>query len=174
MLYDHIKTVVDALEPRYRSVIDVIRSVEWSRSYKWEVEFDPPPLPPFNQIFPAENISVPLANVRTDMVTGSIRTYEVPDGADSEAINISFYDDERFTLANYFLGWMEDITQHGDFILSLDASCRIIHYRKLNSRDQVIFSRAYQVFPRGELIYSGNVTSEVTTFSLDFVIAGEI
>lgn len=155
--------------------IDKLRSIEWSRSYKWEVEFtSPPPSSPFDKFFPAETINLPFANVRTDIVVGPIESYEVPDGADAESLSITFYDDEQFTLATYFKKWMKDIIENGEFIRSLEHSCRIVHFRKLNSMDKIILAKAYQVFPRGELVFSGNTASEVTTFSLDFVIAGEV
>lgn len=156
-------------------IVDIMRSLEWGRTYKWEVQIVPGPPAPFDQFFPAAEVSLPLADVISSPIQGPIMGMEVPDGCSSHKIAITFYDGEDLQLQSYFYKWMKEITGGGgDYILSVDAACRQLKVRMLNSLNSVVKEYTYLVYPDGELVYAGSNTSGVVTYSLDFTIAGYI
>lgn len=156
------------------SAIEKLRSIDWGRTYKWEVEFLQPPPAPFSDFFPAHTLDFPGAGLQSEPVEGSVKSYQLPDSYSSTPITLGFYDDEDMTLHTYFRSWMKDIIGDGHYVLTLEAACRQVQIRVFNGMNQITSVKTYLVYPRGELVYAGNSDSGLISYTLDFSVAGVI
>lgn len=155
--------------------IEKLRQIEWARQYKWEVEFFDPPLPaPFNSFFPASDIDFGSASINNSTIDAPMRPGEIPFGTDTHHISITFYDDENLTVQTYMEDWQKSVYNKGMYVAALSSAARKIHIRYLNSINRVKKEYKYQIIPQGEIKNLGTSNSDANTFSLEFVIVGEL
>lgn len=154
---------------------DAVRSVNWGKSYKWEVEIDPKPNSPFDKFFPAISVTENLLALDTFSIDGSISNFEVPKGTSLFTIDIQFLDDINHTLADYFSEWVNQRMLNGGTAISALRSCiRQMTVRKLLNDNSLAKTTTYEVYPKGDLNFVGNSDSGVPEYSLQFIVAGSV
>jgi len=162
--------------------IDQVREIEWRKSYLWNFKFlkttnsnspSPGPPKPFQDFFPATQLTETIATLRSESFEVPGGTIIVPRKTGPRKLIVTYYDDEYNTLLHYFRDWFKYIADDG-LIAPLANCCRLVAVNKLNSYQEVISTSAYWVFPDGDLMWEGTSTSEASSYQIEFVIASEI
>jgi hypothetical protein len=164
--------------------IEQIRAVNWGSKHTWDVRFDDAPdhvsklIPPFTNWFPVTDISVDEANVDTYAFDLGNNSFEIPAFKSQQMISITFHDSENYTLFKWLRDWIEKDILNKDkavpFVSRLDKVVKTIHITKQNSRKSNIDTRAYFVFPKGNLQWEGTSQPQAQQYTVNFVIAGII
>lgn len=149
-------------------------AVEWGKSTSWDCKFPDAPAP-FNNWFPATMFERRAVSLTTEPIAGPVIATEVPSGEESRNISLSFIDDHKSTLFNWFVDWYADMTNGGVSIATVTEACRTFYLAKLDNTLTLTKLEVLLVFPTGELRESGtsNPTSEHKSFVVNFVVAGK-
>lgn len=172
--------------------IGFLRDVEWGKKYLWAVRFtEPKPPAPFDNFFPASEVSVPESSVNSYNFDQGQSSYRVPQRSETKEISMTFYDDNKGTLFNWFKNWINiDILNEGKFVSCLKDShtpskspygyttvfpTRTLEIQKLNESLEPISGeiRVYTVYPEGTIEWSGGSSSEAQSYTVTFNIVGE-
>jgi hypothetical protein len=172
--------------------IGYLRDVEWGKKYLWAIRFtDPKPPKPFDTFFPATDVSIPEAQVNSFNFEQGQGSFRVPQRTDVREISLTFYDDSKGTLFNWFKNWIAiDILNDNEFISCIKDShipkrdpyhhgrvypVRTMEIQKLNEGLEPIEGevKVYTVYPEGTIEYSGSSGSEAHTYTITFTIVGE-
>lgn len=166
--------------------INQIRKVQWGLSHLWDIKFVDPRgklLAPFNEWFPASDVEENLATLNTFSFEGGIYdNLQVPKSTTLQTVRITFFDDEHHSLATWISNWINYEILGGENssdpfayqIAPLQDCVKQLFIQKVNSRQQNLDINAYWVFPEGEITFSGKSTSEVHSYSMNFIVAGKI
>lgn len=156
------------------NIKNALKNINWSRSYKWDVDFVGAPSP-FNsyednsKVFPAVNVDDAIAVGNIYSFDAGISSYCFPKNKTYFDIRITFLDDEIGTLEQWFEQWFFNIyTPRG--VNYLSNSAKELHIKKLTSDDRVVFTRKYLVFPSGTLYGVNTSESHVRMFSVDLCV----
>jgi len=159
--------------------LEDIKSVEWSRSYLWEVQFLDGPLleaempSNFQSWFPAIDVQENIATLTEMNIQAYISTYAVPQATTMFDVTITFVDDSDNSLSAWLVDWINFITESEDGTIKLlDESCLVMMVNKLKPDREVLTSNAYLVFPTGAIYYSGNSESGPVQYQVKFIVAG--
>ena len=153
--------------------INAIRSVEFARSYLWQIWFPSIVKGPFTGWFPATEVEEPFSEITSHSFTIGNHEYKVPQGQGSLALRVTFIDDATHSLFNWIEEWVDTIIpldRRG--VASLEASIRKCHVMALSPQKKVIRTRRYDVYPEGSIANSYNSSPSVKTFSMTFSVVG--
>ena len=156
----------------YLNNIDQVRKVQWKKSNSWDIKLEGCPSP-FDSWFPAIDVQYTVAVLQSDSVTSL--GFRVPKSTGPKNIRITFVDDEKSTLLNFFQKWMETVSPtNNSYTLSIhDAECtKMVHLSKLDSMRNEIKVDSYRVYPDGELEFHGDSDANLATYSLTLVVVG--
>lgn len=180
--------------------IDVIRSIDYDTKYLWALRIvgNGAPPAPFNTFFPANDVSVPFAISESHTIDFAQSSLQVPLKSTGKEINITFYDNENRDLLNWVSDWINlDIQNNGKFMSGLKDNhlissignntrrgvditggervvpLRTIELTLLSKYKKVDKTIMYDVFPVGEVPWSGDQSSEAQTYSMRFAIIKE-
>lgn len=173
--------------------ITAIREIEWDRKYLWLVEFIDAELPePFNKMFPASAFTRLGASVESDTFRFGQTEIALPvRGGQTENINVTFYDDINRTLYRWMSDWMNlDILNDGQFVSGLKDRHTVVRPDAFGKRRAVQPVRTmkislldgyrkeframlFDVYPTGDLEYSGAQVSEAQEYSITFNVVGK-
>ena len=161
-----------------------VRSVEWGKSFNWDIQFfgENSPPSPFDTWFPAIDVEENIANIETFQVGDAfMNSYEIPSGTSPRTLRITFQDNAEHVL----LGWMEEwinlfILNERKYMSVLETAVRSVTVRKITGKGESINNndsrnvtmRNYFVFPKDSISYTGNSSSDSLTYSITFAIAG--
>lgn len=153
--------------------LEQIRSIEWSRSWTWDIQFEDESMPePFTKWFPATDVEEGLYNLEPLQVTGGLGTFEVPKSWVMLSLNITFVDSAYLVLERWLEEWVNvTILGNGEYVACLQDSVKKVHVAKLDGKKELVALNSYLVFPTGPLNFSGNSASEVSSHQVEFRIA---
>ena len=180
--------------------IDVIRSIEYDVKYLWAIKLvSGIPPAPFNNFFPAQDVSVPMAISESETIEYAQTSMQVPIKTTGKEITITFYDNDKRTLLLWLSDWVNiDIQNGGKFmsgiadnhtvvsgqsrsvnISGLETNnnnvkpVRTIELTLLSKYKKIDKTIMYDVFPVGELPWVGDQSSEAQTYTVRFAIVKE-
>jgi hypothetical protein len=153
---------------------DNIRSVEWGRSYLWDIQFTDPSLPiPFNSWFPAKDIEEDYAHIDSHTWDAGINSYKIPQKSQPLNVRITFYDNSNNDLLNWLQDWMNAlILNEYAYVATISTAAKFLQILKLTPDRQTLSTNSYWVYPEGTLTYMGNSESNAISYSQNFVIVG--
>lgn len=184
--------------------IGQLRSVEWSRKYLWSFNFlkldnnikglQIPPKP-FDKFFPC--VDIDETRLALEVFNGEAygTSFRVPQKGSVGTVRITFIDDQKNTLYNFFRNWMgEDILNGGRYVTPLEEAVKAVEVRRVKlaslsdisaevgslvglteqSDNSISDSVRYWVFPEGDITYNGGSTSDTQIYTVNLVIAGEV
>ena len=166
--------------------ITMLRKVEWSKSYLWDVLLDgsnngsPSPPAPFDDWFPAVDITENSANLDSHIQEAYMTILKFPLKSNTRSINLTFVDDINNTLYNYFKTWINrdilNLNSRNFHVSVLEDAARIIHIQKLGADRQLLTGQltSYLVYPEGSLNFTGSSESTLHTYQVELVVVGEI
>jgi len=160
--------------------INQVRSVEWGKSYNWDLRFtEDQPDSPFDEWFPAIDVEEGIASLETFMVSDAfLSSYEIPMGTSPRTLRITFIDDAKHTLLSWMEEWVNSVVLNKrDHVSTLEKSVRTVMVRRTTGNGETIENkrigiRSYYVFPKDTISYTGNSSSDLLTYSVTFAIAG--
>jgi hypothetical protein len=177
--------------------MDRLRAVEWGRKYLWAIKFlERPssvgsiPPEPFNDYFPASDVTLEVSNLESYIITMGQSEYKVPIRNGSKTLNITFFDDKDSTLMKWLRDWIElDILNEGKFISclrdfhqvsdSFGVTRPVAVYRTVELVQLTPFMEetgvrhVLHVYPESNLEFSGESMAAAITYSMTFSIVGE-
>jgi len=174
--------------------ITLQRSVDFDAKYLWLVEFTDSlasPPAPFDQFFPVNDITIPMAIAEAGTIDLPNTTMKYPSRQQSKDMNMSFYDDTRKTLMRYFKDWIElDIHNDGQGISGLKDNHPCVRPDSFNNIRNVspvremrvafldawkdeMHTMTYWIFPEGNLDFNGANTSDAQMYTMSFSIVAE-
>lgn len=156
----------------YLNDLEKVRGIEWGRKYLWDIRFDSAPSP-FDQWFPAIEVSEPTAVLESYKFDGFMSQYSVPLRSGLKKLSITFVDDVNQTLAKWMTDWINSkIQNNGRYVSSLSSSVKLVQILKLNSNRAIIDQSGYWVYPETEFKFEGSNDSAAPQYSVPFVIVG--
>ena len=178
-----------------KSGITMIRAVEWDKKYLWTVDFkdtgvdscNPPA--PFDDFFPANDITIPMANLESMIFDTPQTSFKIPQRSQNMDITVTFYDDQKKTLLLWLKDWMQlDILNDGRFISGLQDKHKLVtgqdSFGKVRNvkpvrpmrvalldafKDEV---QVYQflVYPEGNIDWNGAQASDAQMYTITFSV----
>lgn len=155
--------------------IDQMRKVEWSRKYLWDILLPDAPQP-YNEWFPAQEVDVPEAIIKSKIFSAYNTQFKIPEGTDDKVIRVTYVDDVNNTLLNYHKTWMKSILGDDGFsVLPLKSVARRLIIQKLGLNREPLTNQTsiYWVYPDGNLNFSGSGESAPHTYNMTYVVVGE-
>jgi hypothetical protein len=175
--------------------IDVIRSIDYDVKYLWSIRMvSGAPPKPFDTFFPAQDVNVPMAISESETIEFAQSSVQVPMKSTGKEISITFYDDQRRTLLYWLTDWINiDIQNGGNFMSGIEDDHQIVKPRNpivanvgakvvpvrtieltlLSKYKKIDKTIMFDVFPVGELPWSGDQSSEAQTYTVRFAIVKE-
>jgi hypothetical protein len=157
----------------YLNNANQIRSIEWSKSYLWDVKFesgDSKDLSPFDRWLPAINMTDNMAELETRSFQGTMTSFLIPLSGKVKTFSLTFIDDIELTLFHWFKDWINiGILNNGQGLSPINSIKKKIEIVQLNNELEPIFYAKYNVFPYGTISYKGNSDSDNFKFSVNFV-----
>jgi len=164
--------------------IGQLRSIEFGKKYLWDIRFNTDDLPErinhnlpkkFQGFFPASDVEENRANLENFSFEVFMNSYQVPRKSQAKEITITFFDDIKNGLLQWFDDWINvHILNNGQFLSPLEDCVRLVDIRKLNNRREIQTRNSYWVIPQGPVTYAGTSSSEAQSYSLSFVVVGEV
>lgn len=156
--------------------INQVRSIEWSRSYMWDIAIPSAPSP-FNDWFPASNVTEPLASVESYNFEVHVNSFSVPKSVGRRALSITFNDADDRRLETWIKTWMTSTIFPTGGVAGLKDTgvikdISITKFRHLNKSRVILSHVTYICYPEGELMFQGGSTAEATVFTVNFVVVG--
>jgi len=155
--------------------ISDVHSVDWGRSYLWEVHIDDgrvaPQLPNiFSEWTPAVNVQAPVSNVTSRTFEIYNTAIKIPQGTSYKTLRITFVDDIDGSLLTWLKNWQsKTILNRGKHVATLSECTKTIHVRKLGLDRAIISTTVYVVYPEGENAFTGDSNSGINIVSGSFV-----
>lgn len=160
----------------YLRHIDQMRSVEWDKSYLWDVRFNDPALlgSSFNQQtwFPASDFTENSNTGSSLAIPYYMSTYKFPQAAAPTDITMSIYDDDKGTLYKWLTDWYDAVYDTSTGTMMLQDAVREMSVLKLNVQRQIVKSTLYYVYPEGAIVCAYSSSSEAKKYELTFSVAG--
>lgn len=181
--------------------IDVIRSIDYDVKYLWAIRVvSGTPPAPFDTFFPAQDVTVPMAISESETIEFAQTSMQVPIKTTGKEISITFYDDENRTLLYWLADWINiDIQNGGNYMSGIADDhqtvsgyprnvaisgagtdnakvkpIRQIELTLLSKYKKIDKTITYDVFPVGEIPWSGDQSSEAQTYTMRFAIVREV
>lgn len=178
--------------------ITAIRSVEFEKRFLWTVDFigggDSYSAPePFDKLFPASNVDFNLATLTSHEFDQGQSVVKFPRRGGLKNMSVTFYDNEKRALLNWFRDWIElDILNNGEYMSGLLDShalvtgsdsfgvarrvypIRQIRVALLDSWKNEVQTLDYMVYPEQDLNWSGAQDSEASTYTINFAIVEDL
>jgi len=175
--------------------ITSIRSVDWDKKYLWVVDFkdtganacNPPA--PFDDFFPANDITIPMATMESKIFDFPQMTVKIPVGQTVSDITITFYDDEKKSLLLWLRDWINlDLMNDGRFVSGLldkhplvtgsDSfgvkrnvkPIRPLRVAMLDSYRDEVQVYQFQVYPDGNLDWNAGQASDAQSYTITFTV----
>ena len=182
--------------------IGLIRSIEWSKKYLWSMTFLAldstvrglqTPGAPFDVFFPAIDVDEQFMALQSFQSDAYLTNFQVPEKGEASSLKVTFIDDQKNTLYNFFAKWIQvDILNNGQYVSPLEECVKAIEIRKIKHASlgelisgiaslaglsdfedaKISESNKYWVYPTGALVWNGASTSDVNIYSIDFVVGG--
>jgi len=154
--------------------IEQIRGIQWGQKHLWDVRIQGVPTP-FDTWFPAVDISIPTATIESHMVDTPMSRARFAKSTSDHEISLSFYDDDKGTLYDFFDNWINvEILNNGDYISLLSEYAKQVDVQKLSIDRKPIKRMSYFVYPEGTLTFMGDSSSEGNLYSVTLVIVGRL
>ncbi len=156
----------------YLNSIDQLRTVEWGRSYLWDIRFPDAPAP-FNNWFPAVDVEENTATLNSQEFNAAWTTFRIPYNTSSFDLRITFMDDVNHTLRLWIEKWInEEILSGGKGTKPIAEITKPVEITKLSLDKEVIDLKRYLVYPEGGIYFTGNSNADALVYSVTFIIAG--
>lgn len=154
--------------------IDILRAVEWDRSYLWDLTFaDMSP----GDTFGVTDVRFDYCNVATfDFSFGNLTGLSVPSSRNARGVHVSFLDDVTQKTTMWFVKWVrETIFGKGGLTVAPlhDVVKKVTFIKQDSLRAQVGTPEHFWVYPKEAIGFLGNSMSDVNPQQVYFVIAGQ-
>jgi len=145
--------------------------------------------------FPCVDVDETQATLQTLSADVYGTTLRVPQRGELTTLKVTFIDDAENTLFKFFRDWIAlDILNGGEYVSPIEECVKAIELRKMKyasiadygatigaaigvndgaDSNPITEVTRYWVFPEGSITYNGGSTSDVNTYSIDLVAAGE-
>jgi hypothetical protein len=175
--------------------IDVIRSIDYDVKYLWALRMvSGTPPKPFDGWFPAQDVTVPMAISESEIIEFAQSSIQVPIKTTGKEITVTFYDNDKRALLFWLADWINiDLQNAGKYMSGLADNhaieaprnpvasnignrvvpVRTIELTLLSKYKKIDKTIMYDVFPVGELPWSGDQGSEAQTYNMRFAIVRE-
>lgn len=159
-----------------------IKEIEFAKEWLWDIRFPKAPKP-FNEWFPATDVSFPVATVKSKTFSVFLSEYSIPEKTGEHKMTIGFLDDIKHTLLDWITAWMHlivNISEKKGCVQTLQEAKKEVYIARLNSKRELLqvgkvpYIEGYWVYPEGSPTFVGGSESRPLTYSVDFVIVGEI
>lgn len=178
--------------------ITAIRSLEVDKRYLWVVDFvdglnSIKPPAPFNELFPASDITITMAQLNTSTLTFGQTDMQIPKNSSGAELSITFYDDEKRTLLKWFFDWINlDIKNNGQFMSGIKDRHKVVAKDSFGNDERSVYPARqirlglldsyrsdiafynYLIFPKGNLDFAGTQASEATQYTVSFAIVDDL
>lgn len=174
--------------------ITSVRSIEFEKKYLWVIDFvgndNCQPPAPFDQIFPANDVTLPVAILESNSVQLPQTNFKHPSGSGQQEMLVTFYDDQKRTLLTWLSDWVKyDILNNGLFMSGLQDKhplvtgndsfgvvrnvrpLRTIRLALLDSYKDEVLAFQLQVYPDGNIDWNGGQSSDSNLITVNFVVA---
>lgn len=153
--------------------MDLIRSIEWGKSYLWDFVIDDKDFP-FEWV-PAIDVEEISSVVESDSIEGGQTSFKVPKTTGVKEVKITFIDDINHRVYSYFEKWLNTITMNDNmYVSTLEECSKLVQILRLdNDRKTVVKQSVYWVYPDGTLTFIGNSDSDKLQYQISFVVVGE-
>jgi len=152
----------------------LVRSVEWSKSYLWDIRFPTAPNP-FTEWFPASDVDENLAVLDSFSFSAGANSFKIPKSATNFTIRVTFSDDANNTLIDWLTTWINTtILNGGDYVSTLEAASKPLLISKLDNARNEISIKSYLVYPEDSITFSGTSESKLNIYAITFIVVGII
>lgn len=164
--------------------IQQVASVEWNRSYNWDVRFvkcstAPAPPAPFDSWFPAVSVDLPSYNISSFTYSSPVMTHTIPQSCTTLNLPITFLDDHNLTLLRWVREWVEKDMLHMaeenpylGYISEVVRPLHLVRYKWEKFQKKNVDYRAYWVYPDGSLVESLASDSSTLQRTVTFQVTG--
>ena len=164
----------------YLKSVEQLRTVEWSRSFLWDIKFTPGSSftketdgVDLNVWFPATNVEENLWTLDTHPFNGGNSTYEIPKSTTLFTLKVTWVDDVKLSVNKFLRKWVNtEILGVPGTTACLEKCVKLVELSKLDNKGNVVDFSKYWVYPKGVGMYSGNSDSNNIPGDTDFIIAG--
>jgi hypothetical protein len=175
--------------------VDQMVGIEWSREHLWDIKFGPgsssPPVP-FDQWFPASDVSYPTGIVELKTFDGPLSEFSIPIKTRERQLSITFFDDFEHVLLDWFTWWMNSMFGNTmastsseyltpSYVQTLDQVTKQVFISRLNSQRKEItlnsgnvYIDSFKVFPTDVIGFKGGSDAKPNVYTVKFVIAAII
>ena len=155
------------------------------------------PPAPFDSFFPASDVEFPVSVLDSYSFEYAQSSYKIPKQSSVKQISITFFDDTESKLMRWLKDWVEiDLLNFGNFVSCLEddhkisdirlgatdsfgndrqiAPVRTVEIQQLSpSFEPTGLKFLFDIYPEGEINFSGTSASEANTYAINFVVVGE-
>lgn len=153
------------------SVLDMMRSIEWRRSYQWEIKFPDAPSP-FDIFFPATEYSLNAIAGQSFDAQGSVINYKFPLSTSNTDMTISILDSDDLSITTWLSDWYNEIYPLSGGVLYVEDAWRHAIVNQLSIDREIIRSDSLKVYPDQGMPLIGNSQSDNLLHSLTFIVVG--
>jgi hypothetical protein len=165
----------------YLNNVKQLSKIEWGKEWLWDIKFPDAPSP-FNNWFPATDVTIPTATLKSKTFVIHMSEYSIPERTGEHKLSISFVDDINHTLLDWITAWINGIvdnTQGHGYVLTLQEAMKQVFITRLNTNREPIliggvpYEDVYWVYPEGTPRFKGGGGSKSLAYEQDFVIVGD-
>jgi len=129
------------------------QAIQWGQTFLWDLKFEDAPAP-FNEWFPAADVEENIYTLESLTIQGFMSTYKVPKSTTVFDLKVTFYDDENHVLLDWLAEWVNGVMLgSGNYVATLQESCRIVSLARLNSLREAIGVTTFWVYPEEALYF---------------------
>lgn len=150
--------------------IENLRSVDFARSYSWEVQF--PDFP--GRFFPAHTCTEPLFSMRTGSFDFGVGNFKYPEGADEVSMQIGLYEVDSWDITKWLRSWYDLVVDHSYGVALLNDAVKKLISTKLNVAKVPVLTRTLYVILDGQIdIPMGSEKGGLIDITIPVTIVGE-
>lgn len=153
------------------SEIGQIRKVEWGATYLWDIYFPDAPYP-FNDWFPASNVSEPLIQPMFESQSFGLIKLDFPKNTGALSMSITFYDDVNLTLETWLREWYNKIFNDFMHVTPLYDCLKDVQVRRLDRGKNIVSNINYSVVPNTPISVESNSNASARQLTVGFSVAG--
>jgi hypothetical protein len=156
----------------YLKGLAAMRSVEWGKSWNWDVRFTGPGAPPapFDKWFPATDYDRTVASLQTMAIPVGPASFEIPKGTSQRTLRLTFMDDDKGTLEDWLTDWFNETMVDPDFgwVATLGEATRRLEIAHLDNQRGNSTLHTLYVYPSDSLQSLRDSASNLVTHVCSF------
>lgn len=130
------------------NLLGLASTVEWGKSWHWDIKFEGAPAP-FNNWFPAYECDRTLLSLESFDFNGGVGAFRVPHTHGARDIQLSFYDNDQAVLESWLDAWFNQRIFNNGTVATLEEATRLLYVSQLTATNQVAHTHVLTVYPEG-------------------------